>query len=118
MVQKFVHLYVIYNSFIGPIYFTDSVPNNFHEHSNYGHYYGPTSYDLSVQPPFTMEIKRIVKTEVLGLEERVRLLEANTSTMGASIEDDKMRLPSSLLHLSREQKLAIQMIFLATLHGQ
>ena len=57
-----------------------------------------------------MEIKRLVKSEVESLEERVRLLEekvANPSSMG---EDDEMRLPSALLYLSREQKLAIQMI--------
>ena len=61
---KLLHLYNIYNSFIGLSYFTDSLPNNFHEPKNYGQYYGPTSYDLSVRQPFTMEIKRLVKSEV------------------------------------------------------
>ena len=53
-----------------------------------------------------------MKSEVQGLEERVRLLEEraeNTST--ASVEDNnEMGLPLALLYLSREQKLAIEMI--------
>ena len=78
--------------------------------TNYG---DPIDYDLSVWPPSAIaELQRFVKSEVQGLEERVRLFEErakNTST--ASVEDNnEMGLPLALLYLSREQKLAIEMI--------
>ena len=87
-----VTYYIIYNFAIGISYFTDPLPNHFHE---------PAIMDITmVQPVMICQFSHL-SLEIKSWKYRVyiRLLEekvANASTM-------KMMLPSVLLYLSREE---------------